>query len=228
MRLHSLGGMSKLRKAWLTPDTLPTTRRCWRVFCPDGIAYEAALKGALVLLGQEWNWQEYGTQTPEDVADLYRQSNHESFSPWVNCMPIGTVIYSARLTVPDNFLLCDGASYATADYPDLFDAIGYTFGGSGANFNVPDLRDKVAVGKSGTIAVGDTGGAKLHQLTVAELARHRHQVVGFALSILAPAGVLVDRVWHLTNPLNTTYVGSDTPHNNMQPYAGLLPCISYQ
>lgn len=38
------------------------------------------------------------------------------------------------------WLLCDGASYATATYPDLFAAIGYAYGGSGANFNVPDYR----------------------------------------------------------------------------------------
>ncbi len=33
---------------------------------------------------------------------------------------------------------CDGASYSTALYPDLFAAIGYTYGGSGAHFNVPN------------------------------------------------------------------------------------------
>ncbi len=33
---------------------------------------------------------------------------------------------------------CDGASYSTALYPDLFAAIGYTYGGSGATFNVPN------------------------------------------------------------------------------------------
>lgn len=54
---------------------------------------------------------------------------------------------------------CDGTSYATATYPALFALIGYTYGGAGANFNVPDLRDRQATGYSGTKTIGSTGGA---------------------------------------------------------------------
>ena len=43
-------------------------------------------------------------------------------------------------------LLEDGASYAVADFPDLFAAIGYDYGGSGANFNVPDHQNRGSVG----------------------------------------------------------------------------------
>ena len=52
----------------------------------------------------------------------------------------GTIFAYAGTVVPTPFLLCDGASYACADYPELFANIGYTWGGSAANFNVPDLR----------------------------------------------------------------------------------------
>lgn len=38
-------------------------------------------------------------------------------------------------------LRCQGQSLATANYPDLFAAIGYTYGGSGANFTLPQLED---------------------------------------------------------------------------------------
>jgi microcystin-dependent protein len=37
-------------------------------------------------------------------------------------------------------LFLDGTSYAVSAYNDLFNVIGYTFGGSGSNFNVPDSR----------------------------------------------------------------------------------------
>lgn len=37
------------------------------------------------------------------------------------------------------FLLCDGSSLATTSYPDLFAIIGYTYGGSGGNFSLPDM-----------------------------------------------------------------------------------------
>jgi microcystin-dependent protein len=42
--------------------------------------------------------------------------------------------------VPDGYLVCNGAEYPTSQYPDLFAAIQYDYGGSGANFRVPDYR----------------------------------------------------------------------------------------
>lgn len=40
---------------------------------------------------------------------------------------------------PAGWLLCDGALYNVADYPVLFAVIGYSYGGSGAQFAVPNL-----------------------------------------------------------------------------------------
>ena len=60
----------------------------------------------------------------------------------------GIVVPWGTASIPSGFLLCDGTSYATASYAALFAIIGYTYGGSGANFNVPDLRDRTIVGVS--------------------------------------------------------------------------------
>lgn len=59
--------------------------------------------------------------------------------------PIGGVIAfggtTDKLSGNSFWLLCDGGSYPTdGDYKQLFDVIGYTYGGSGASFNVPDYR----------------------------------------------------------------------------------------
>lgn len=43
--------------------------------------------------------------------------------------------------IPNGYLLADGASYKTTDYPDLFNIIGYTYGGSDDTFNIPNLCD---------------------------------------------------------------------------------------
>jgi len=67
--LRTSGAMSK--RAWLTPDDAPDTLKCWRVFCPEGDVYEAALRGALLSLAEETNWEQFGTQTPEDVATAF-------------------------------------------------------------------------------------------------------------------------------------------------------------
>jgi len=56
--------------------------------------------------------------------------------------------------LPLNFLLCDGSSYATADYPDLFNIIGYTYGGSNYNFNVPNFESYIPIGANSTSVNG--------------------------------------------------------------------------
>ena len=44
------------------------------------------------------------------------------------------------------FIECDGRSLSKDSYGDLFAVIGYTYGGSGANFNVPDYRNRKLTG----------------------------------------------------------------------------------
>jgi microcystin-dependent protein len=60
--------------------------------------------------------------------------------------PTGTIIQFAAWAPPNGYLRCDGTSYATATYPNLFGVIGYIYGGSGANFNVPDCVGKTMMG----------------------------------------------------------------------------------
>jgi len=59
------------KNAWLTPDDAPTNTKCWRVFVPEGEIYEAAMRGALLMLTEVQNWEQHGTQTPEDVAQAF-------------------------------------------------------------------------------------------------------------------------------------------------------------
>lgn len=49
-------------------------------------------------------------------------------------------------TVPIGWLLCNGASLQTSQYPALFAAIGYTHGGSGSTFKLPDSRGQFVRG----------------------------------------------------------------------------------
>ena len=80
---------------------------------------------------------------------LVRGNNIVGFSDknFSTC-PIGTVLSFAGNTVPHGYLLADGASYPTADYPDLYAVIGNTYGGDSTNFNVPNLVDKFVQGST--------------------------------------------------------------------------------
>lgn len=55
-------------------------------------------------------------------------------------VPVGSIVYYAANSIPIGFLKCDGALVSKTAYPRLFEKIGYTYGGSGNNFNLPDLR----------------------------------------------------------------------------------------
>lgn len=55
-------------------------------------------------------------------------------------VPVGTIQWYAGSTAPSGWLECDGASYSAASKAALYGVISTTFGGSGGNFNVPDLR----------------------------------------------------------------------------------------
>jgi microcystin-dependent protein len=88
-------------------------------------------------------------------------------------IPVGTIMSSSRTTphtADGVWLVCDGTELNVADYQDLFDAIQYSFGGSGAKFNLPDLRRRTVVGK----ATADTLGANEGSAVDARLLTHKH------------------------------------------------------
>ena len=68
--------------------------------------------------------------------------------------PVGAVFFFAKSTPPEHALACDGAAVSRAAYPELFGAIGTTFGaGDGSTtFNLPDLRGRFVRGTGGNAA----------------------------------------------------------------------------
>jgi microcystin-dependent protein len=62
---------------------------------------------------------------------------------------IGTIVSIGYDTVlPPGTLLCDGSSVSTTTYANLFAVLGYAWGGSGGNFNLPDFRGKFVRGRN--------------------------------------------------------------------------------
>lgn len=78
--------------------------------------------------------------------------------------PVGSLQAFAGASAPTGWLVCDGTSYSTSAFPELFNVLGYTYGGSGASFLVPDLRGRMPIGagNDGTAAnnASRTRGAK--------------------------------------------------------------------
>jgi microcystin-dependent protein len=90
--------------------------------------------------------------------------------------PAGVISQYAGTAAPTGYLLCQGQSVSTTTFAALFAAIGYNYGGSGASFNVPNLQNRVPVGRgTGTFgSLNATGGAETHTLTVDQMPSHTH------------------------------------------------------
>lgn len=96
-------------------------------------------------------------------------------------VPPGTSLPYNGGTIPNGYLLEDGTVHNIVDYPNLFAAIGNTFGGDGiTTFAVPNSTRRVLMGSGGSgtaiigNAVGDSGGEEAHVQTLTELAAHTH------------------------------------------------------
>ncbi len=60
--------------------------------------------------------------------------------------------------VVEGWLACDGASYPITNFQDLFDLIGFSYGGNGTStFAVPDLRGKSPLGSDGGYQICTSG-----------------------------------------------------------------------
>jgi microcystin-dependent protein len=97
-------------------------------------------------------------------------------------LPSGMLTMTAASVAPSGWMLCNGTAISRTTYADLFTAIGTTYGvGDGTTtFNIPDLRGRVPVGTDSSQtefdALGETGGAKTHTLTEAQLPSHTHSI----------------------------------------------------
>ena len=78
-------------------------------------------------------------------------------------VPVGGVIAWAHPTIPAGWLECNGQSLAVLDYPKLASTIGYAYGGSGLNFNLPDYRGEFLRGLDNGAGRDPNAGARTNR-----------------------------------------------------------------
>lgn len=78
----------------------------------------------------------------------------------------------AKAAIPPNWLNCNGNPYSPSTWPNLFTAIGATFGGTVSNPLLPDLRGRKNVGVSSLVALASNE----NQAEAARIEDHTHPI----------------------------------------------------
>jgi hypothetical protein len=84
------------------------------------------------------------TDLPKTSQDLIENRDTE-LETWVNAaIPVGGIVrWHNAIAAPKGWLATNGGSVSRLTYPALFAVIGYTYGGSGANFTLPTVTDSI-------------------------------------------------------------------------------------
>ena len=97
-----------------------------------------------VIASEEWCEQTFLNKN-EKIDAYTKQESDDKFALKIELtdgLPIGAYLsYPSQKTIPAGFLIADGRSLKKSEYPELFNVLGYIYGGSGDNFNLPNFAD---------------------------------------------------------------------------------------
>jgi len=160
--------------------------------------------------------------TADGTSNQVLQTNGSGTLSWAtpssNGVPSGTIIAFGGSACPTGYTAANGGSYSTSAKASLFNAIGYTWGGSGANFNVPDLRNRFLRG-NGSNGDGNGGDAvSLGAYQADEFKQHNHTTTTVGSGTGLAGGTIY------TNAASTS---GDAGGNESRPKSyGVLYCIA--
>lgn len=152
----------------------------------------------------------------------------------------GAVMSYATANPPPGWLAANGSAISRTTYAALFTAIGTAFGsGDGSTtFNVPDLRDKMALGSGNLYALAATGGSKdaivvSHTHTITDPGHvHTYDQASntYIQGSIGGTGMTnksTGNTGSATTGVSVNTAGSSGSGANLPPYLGLLACIKY-
>ena len=140
-------------------------------------------------------------------------------------IPVGMITpFVSGADIPYGWLLCNGNSVAGVTYPALSAAIGTTYGGSGGNFNLPNLTNKTLYGVVNNPATSTT-------YNLASGNNIGLSAVGTNFIIKAIPDNIVTSTIKIQSPLSATVNGIDITNTSVTTLSGdivvgLAPIIS--
>lgn len=144
---------------------------------------------------------------------------------------VGEIRMFAGNFAPAGWMFCEGQLLPISEYETLFQLIGTTYGGDGAEtFALPDLRGRLPLHQGGGFVLAQTGGVEEVTLTVQQIPAHNHpaQCQSSGAMQTGPAnGVWASSSGNryangtanaLMNAQNIGSTGGSQPHTNFMPY----------
>ncbi|PJJ52880.1 phage tail protein [Hymenobacter chitinivorans] len=171
-----------------------------------------------------------------------------SMRPNSNLPYVGEIAVFAGNFAPAGWMFCDGSLLPISENETLFQLIGTTYGGDGeSTFALPDLRGRVPLhmgtgpGLGTTFQMAEIGGQESVFLTTTQIPSHTHTLGASSApgtsaspigAVPADSGSGSAQYTQATTNLVTQPaqvlgpVGSNQPHENMQPYLAVNYIIS--
>jgi len=121
--------------------------------------------------------------THTNSKDLHIQAGERT--KWNSALiPVGCIeIWAGNIgSIPVNWMQCNGAELAIANYPELYAVVGALYGisQSPSSFKLPNLQQKFVAGYDSSHSdyniVGKTGGKEKHALSAEENGQHTHDI----------------------------------------------------
>lgn len=157
-----------------------------------------------------------GTASPS--AKLEVNGRIKDATGWV--IPVGTIVPYAGSTAPQGWLLCNGQSFDKSTYSELYNVLG-------EKDHVPNLKARFIVGVGDGYSLNNTGGEKLHKLTISEMPSHNHNNGDYKYLSKVNGEQTSDHMDSTSGEPNLKYVGAmknsggNQPHENRPPYYAL-------
>lgn len=132
----------------------------------------------------------------------------------INIVPAGTIFAYGAAAAPAGFLLCDGTSVLRATYPNLFAAIGTTYGTvDGTHFNVPNLVDKLVIGGTPGVGAGTASPAAAltqHGVHTHTGPSHTHPLSAAGAALIDVGSVIMAKI-HAVSTWTSTVLRTPAP-----------------
>lgn len=143
---------------------------------------------------------------------------------------------------PRGWAMCNAQTLPINQNQALFALLGTTYGGNGTtNFQLPDLRGRVAIHMGSGYILGQRAGEEAHTLIQSELPQHTHpfpanSAVATATFARYPANTGLINAYSdnssgsaiTLGAASLSSVGGSQPHPNRQPFLTINFCIALQ